>query len=144
MPLNEKQLEAARANGAKTRGPISPEGKRNSSRNALRHGLLARTVVFPDESRERFAALLKAFCDELQPETPIEDLCAQKMAVSHWRQERLWNREKANASQATGQQDAPLMNLHEMRLDRQFGRALDRFMKYRELRKKQNIANEPS
>jgi hypothetical protein len=145
---NEKQIAASRANGAKTRGPITPEGKRKSARNSFRHGLLAKAIVFEGESREQFAALLKAFCDELQPQSPIEDLLVQKMAVNQWRQERLWGQEKARAlqesglqargSQETSPQETPpdttakrqeesriasLMNVSEMRYDRQFGRA---------------------
>ena len=162
----EKQIAASRANGAKSRGPATPEGKRKSARNSFRHGLLAKAVVFEGESREQFAALLKAFCDELQPQTPIEDLLVQKMAVNHWRQERIWGQQKARALQqsnahAHGLQEssqqestsheiqqpepriAALMNVSEMRYDRQFGRALDRLLQYREARKTQNYTHEP-
>ena len=165
MPT-EKQIAASRANGAKTHGPATPEGKRKSARNSFRHGLLAKAVVFEGESREQFAALLKAFCDELQPQSPIEDLLVQKMAVNQWRQERLWGQEKARASQASSQESksqqtppdtigkrpeesriASLMNVSEMRYDRQFGRALDRLLQYRaaleNTRKTQNQAHEP-
>jgi len=182
----ENQKAASRANGAKTHGPVTPEGKRKSARNSFRHGLLAKAIVFEGESREQFAALLKAFCDELQPQTPIEDLLVQKMAVNHWRQERIWGQEKARASQAHGlrenglqesvlqenglQQTSPqeiqphttgtrpdmsaaesriasLMNVSEMRYDRQFGRALERLLQYRQAlentRKNKNYVHEP-
>jgi hypothetical protein len=162
----EKQIAASRANGAKSHGPVTPEGKRKSARNSFRHGLLAKAVVFEGESREQFAALLKAFCDELQPQTPIEDLLVQKMAVNHWRQERIWGQQKAGALQARDlqargleesskqesasqeiQQHEPriaaLMNVTEMRYDRQFGRALDRLLQYRDARKTQNYTHEP-
>jgi hypothetical protein len=136
----EKQKAASRLNGARTHGPITPEGKRKSARSSFRHGLLAKAVVFEGESREQFAALLKAFCDELQPQTPIEDLLVQKMAVNHWRQERIWGQEKASAQQTQpgNTENRPaesrltsLRDLSEMRYDRQFGRALDRLLQYR-------------
>jgi hypothetical protein len=47
-----------------------------------------------------------------------------KLAASHWRQIRIWNLEKEGAK---GLGD------HEMRLDRQFFRTLDRYMKLRTL-----------
>jgi hypothetical protein len=136
----EKQKTASRANGAKTHGPITPEGKRKSARNSFRHGLLAKAIVFEGESPKQFAALLKAFCDELQPQTPIEDLLVQKMVVNHWRQERLWGQEKAHAQQTQPgnaeyrpEESRPTsqMNVSEMRYDRQVGHALDRLLRYR-------------
>lgn len=44
------QQEAARANGAKSKGPITAEGKAKASRNAVRHGFTSnRTVMTADE-----------------------------------------------------------------------------------------------
>jgi hypothetical protein len=52
--------ESARANGAKSHGPITPEDKANSSQNALRHGLIANYTVLPTESKDDFQLLLDA------------------------------------------------------------------------------------
>ena len=90
----ERQIEASRANGARSRGPVTPEGKRNSSRNSTRHGMLAESVVLEGESQERFVELLAEIDGELQPETPVEHALVQKMAVAQWRQFRLWTLEK--------------------------------------------------
>ena len=51
----EKQIQASRLNGQKSRGPISSDGKRNSSRNSLDHGLLAEEFIIDGECAERFA-----------------------------------------------------------------------------------------
>jgi hypothetical protein len=94
MPT-ERQIEASRVNGAKSRGPVTPEGKRNSSANAIKHGLLAETVVLKGELEERFLEVIAEIDQELQPETPIEHALVEKMAVARWRQLRLWGMEKA-------------------------------------------------
>lgn len=62
-----KQIAASRANGAFSQGPVSIHGKLNSSRNSLRHGLLARTVVLEEESTDRFLELLHALIEEFHP-----------------------------------------------------------------------------
>ncbi len=43
-----KQIEASRTKGARSRGPITAQGKRNSSRNSTRHGFSA-----PDPSLDQ-------------------------------------------------------------------------------------------
>ena len=40
-PRSPAQIEAARKNGARSRGPVTAAGKARASRNALKHGLAA-------------------------------------------------------------------------------------------------------
>jgi hypothetical protein len=120
--VTEKQKSASRANGANSRGPVTPEGKAKSAANSLRHGLLARAVVLDGESRPRFNALVDTLNESLKPETSIDHLLIGKMAAAHWRQIRIWNREKEGHSESGDL---------EMRLDRQFFRTLDRYLKLR-------------
>ena len=94
MPSLRKVL-SSRANGAKSRGPATPEGKRISARNAVRHGLLAETVLLSNESREKFEALLQAYKEKFQPRDEVEADLVEEMVVAKWRQQRLWAIEAA-------------------------------------------------
>ncbi len=93
---SDLRSQAARANGAKSRGPKTPDGKRRSSANSLRHGLLARTVVLEDENGNTFADLLAAFERDLHPQNEVERSLVENMAIGRWRLLRLWAIERAS------------------------------------------------
>jgi hypothetical protein len=97
---SEKQIQASKANGARSRGPITAEGKRKSSRNSIRHGLLAQAVVLEVESAGRFQELLAAFMDEYQPRTESQISLVETMAVARWRQFRVWRAQKTALGRA--------------------------------------------
>ena len=61
-----RQTLASRANGARSLGPATPQGKRRSSQNATTHGLLARCIVMENESTAAFEALVAHHCAESQ------------------------------------------------------------------------------
>src|SRR5215831_4418149 len=89
-PRTEAQRAAARANGAKSKGPITPEGKSKSALNALRHGLLAGSLVLTSESREKFDDLLRDYLDEYQPEGRTESDLVEAIVAAKWLQQRCW------------------------------------------------------
>jgi len=91
-----KQIQASRINGALSKGPITPQGKAISSQNALRAGLLARTIVLESESTERFIALLESYIMEFQPVTASEISMVEAMTVAKWRQFRVWAVQKSS------------------------------------------------
>lgn len=70
-------------------GPKTPEGKARSSRNALKHGLLARDAVLPCEDPAEFDALLTSLEVELQPSTPMERFYVWQIADAQWRLRRI-------------------------------------------------------
>ena len=44
-PVSERKIQANRQNALRSTGPTTARGKRNVSRNAIKHGILAREVV---------------------------------------------------------------------------------------------------
>jgi hypothetical protein len=93
---SQKQIEASRRNGARSRGPLTLQGKYNSAHHATRHGLLANTVVLEGESEDRFQALLAAFTAEFQPTTETELTLVETMTVARWHQLRIWGAQKTS------------------------------------------------
>src|SRR5580700_663711 len=102
----EKQIQASRANGARSRGPVTPQGKRNSAHNSTRHGLLAGTVVLEEEAEDRFVALLAEYMDDHQPRNATEISLIETMAVARWRQLRVWGAQKTALDRDMALQDA--------------------------------------
>jgi hypothetical protein len=156
----ERQQEASRANGSKSRGPTTPEGKLASSRNAITHGMLSGVIVLKGESTDRFLSLVAALYDEFQPQTPFEESLVENMAAARWRQMRIWAMEKAGMECEMSRQaglpvsrvskdDTPtrasqafrrlgddghsleLINRYDSRYDRQYYRAHRRFLDVR-------------
>jgi hypothetical protein len=87
--LSPARAAASRRNGAKSRGPRTPEGKACSAQNALRHGLSAQKhLVLDDEDAQAFAALEAAVHEELAPEGVVQRLLAGRIVRAAWRLER--------------------------------------------------------
>jgi hypothetical protein len=86
VPISNARAEASRKNGAKSRGPKTPEGKARSSRNALKHGLRAeRHVMLPKEDAAEFAELESAMIEELAPVGALQTVLARRVVVAAWR-----------------------------------------------------------
>jgi hypothetical protein len=87
--LAAARAAASRRNGAKSRGPKTPEGKERSSQNALKHGLRARKFALVDgESAQEFEALEAALLSELAPEGALQPVLARRVVAAAWRLER--------------------------------------------------------
>ena len=102
-----KQIEASRTNGAKSQGPVTPEGKQVSSANATRHGLLSSAIVLKGESVQRFEALYDSLLAEHQPTTQSEVSVVNAMAAALWRQLRVWSFEKSCVDIDIANRDSP-------------------------------------
>lgn len=89
-----KQIAASRANGTKSKGPITVQGKRNSSRNSIRHGLLAKSVMLEDEQTGPFLDFLNDLITKHQPVGRAETVVVENLAVAMWRRNRIWGMQK--------------------------------------------------
>jgi hypothetical protein len=137
-----RRILASRANGARSRGPVSAEGKSRVSFNALRHGLLARCVVLRNESPEAFQGLLADYLAHFQPVDNVELGMIEEMLSAFWRQRRAWAIETCTIDTAVAREPAgsdeisrltaayttapqlALIERYETRLHRIFQRAL--------------------
>jgi len=88
MP-SKRQSEASRQNGAKSHGPVTPEGQAQSSQNALRHGLTASVVVLPHENPAEFEQLLNNYLQDFHPSTQSQLDLVETLAAARWRMNRL-------------------------------------------------------
>jgi hypothetical protein len=86
VPVSNARAEASRQNGARSRGPRTPEGKARAAQNALKHGLRAQKyLVLPDEDGAEFAALEAAMIEELAPVGALQAVLTRRVAVAAWR-----------------------------------------------------------
>lgn len=95
MATSKIKQEASRHNGALSRGPKTPAGKADSSRNAVVHGILSRELILPSESADEYQALLGSLLLEMRPVGTLEQALVERIAVALWRQRRLVRAETA-------------------------------------------------
>jgi len=83
-----KQIEANRRNAFKSTGPITPEGKRRSRCNAIRHGLTAETVIAALEDSDDYEAFEAAVISDYDAESAVERELVLRLASVLWRLRR--------------------------------------------------------
>ena len=94
------QIKANRENAKKSTGPRTEEGKARVSLNALKHGLLARDAVLPEEDPAEFDRQLRDLEHDLRPENSLEFELVRQIADAQWRMRRLVRIETAFLSAA--------------------------------------------
>ena len=83
-----KQIEANRRNALKSTGPTTPEGKRRSRCNALRHGLTAETVIAALENSGDYEGFEAAVISDYDVESAVERELVLRLASVLWRLRR--------------------------------------------------------
>lgn len=160
-----RRILSSRANGARSLGPETPEGKRRASQNATRHGLLSDCVVLPCESQEGFDGLLDQHIRRFGPLDGVEFGMVEEMAASYWRLRRSWAIENsllgeglaaqpagddvariaASFRQLAASPELALLHRYETRLHMMYQRALHNILLLRTLSAPNDaIPNEPS
>jgi hypothetical protein len=101
-----RRILSSRANGALSRGPVTPDGKQRSAMNASTHRLLAHTTLMRDEWSEGLENLLNDYVERLEPVDGIEYGYVEEMVAAYWRLRRLWAIETRTLDNATAAQTA--------------------------------------
>jgi hypothetical protein len=83
-----RQIEANRRNALKSTGPKTELGKGQSSRNAVRHGLTAETVIKLFEDSDDYHAFELAVTSDYSAETAVERELVLRLASLLWRLRR--------------------------------------------------------
>ena len=84
----QAQIAANRLNAQSSTGPRTPEGKALASKNSLKHGLSASYDVIATESQEEYDRHRDALLSELDPQTPMESMLANRIVSLSWRLKR--------------------------------------------------------
>jgi len=97
MLTKEQKAQIARENGAKSKGPVTPEGKEHSRRNAITHGERAATLklIIPphsaclaNEARQAFYTMLDQLIAKYRPADETEMQIVREIADYHWKSTR--------------------------------------------------------
>jgi hypothetical protein len=84
-----KQQQANRQNALRSTGPRTAAGKERVRLNPLKHGLLARDILLPDEDPNAFEELAQRIRTETEPVGVEEELLVERMIGCMWRLHRL-------------------------------------------------------
>jgi len=113
---SERQYSANRANALMSTGPKTPEGKARSSKNALKHGLTADSVVLEGEDKEAFNTLLAELQHYYEPKGIVAREYCRQAAQLMWRLRRAagfeaalmaWVHERQKAEEVNSWMDTP-------------------------------------
>ena len=83
-----RQIEANRRNAIRSTGPRTEESKRQTRRNAVRHGLCAETVIEIVEDIEDYRAFEAAVIADYDAQTAVERELVLRLASLLWRLRR--------------------------------------------------------
>jgi hypothetical protein len=83
------RVAANRLNAQRSTGPRTAAGKARSSRNAVKHGLLARQPLLADEDPAEYDELRDRLVEALSPDGAVEEVLVDELLGVLWRLRRL-------------------------------------------------------
>ena len=86
---SDRQIAANRRNALHSRGPQTAEGRAHSRRNALKHGLTARSLILEGERATQFEELRTELITTYAPHGLVEEQLVDVMAGLLWRLRRV-------------------------------------------------------
>ncbi len=89
---NTARAEASRANGRRSHGPTTAEGKERSRRNGCKEGLTGAGTVLPPNAAAEVEQREAGFARDLRPRNVVERELVRQMALGAWRGEVLTRR----------------------------------------------------
>jgi len=124
----DAQNTANQANAQHSTGPRTEAGKVTSSRNALKHGLTAKTALMPDEDAEVHACFLAGMLDSYDPFNAAETALVEEMIDVQWRLRRASRFEvRILSAETLDMKGLNNMSLHAARLKRQYSATFKEF-----------------
>jgi len=86
---SQRKVEANRRNGAKSRGPVTPEGKLRSAQARQIHGLASESAILTaNEDPSALDQFTQNYLDYYQPDNPVDHHAVTKFAGLLWRIDR--------------------------------------------------------
>ncbi len=151
MSKLDKRSGTSAANGAKSKGPKTPEGKAVARLNAMRHGIYSEMTVVDFEEERELVAFGKRMRVELAPVGELELALADRLVSLAWRIRRLTsiegelledgNKERQPSRAFGGYTGEKLQRLsrYETTLDRQLYRTLHELQRLQAARRGENV-----
>src|SRR5262245_63433282 len=100
--VSVKKLAANQRNAQRSTGPRTVEGKNAVRWNALKHGLLTKAAVLPQEDRADYERLLAALMEEYQPVGMLEELHVEEFGCTYWHRRRAVRAEARSEERRVG------------------------------------------
>ncbi len=98
--VSSKKIEANRRNAQQSTGPKTAEGKANSAKNAVKHGIFVKQILqgADDEEVAEIELLVQEIRDCYQPIGKVEEMLVEKIVVENVRYARILGFERQEFS----------------------------------------------